>query len=114
MDQLQTFRFGLRGENEAEDFLAATSDPRVIQEAYRQMSLPIAKRWHINGPISRVRPGNNLGWSWKHMDSRWAFAQLSMELCDAKPSYIEQHLDDWLKDVGRACPWSSFIKGEEE
>jgi hypothetical protein len=61
MDQLQTFRFGLRGENEAEDFLVATSDPRVIQEAYRQMSLPIAKRWHINGPISRVRPGNNLG-----------------------------------------------------
>jgi hypothetical protein len=36
-----------------------------------------------------------------------------MELCDALPSYIESHLDEWLSEAGRACPWSSYLKAEE-
>ena len=114
MTHLLTFRFGLREEKEAEDFLASTSDPNVIQEAHRQLSLPVAHRWHISGPISRVLPGTNLGWSWKHADSLWQFTELSIELCDAKPSHIELNLDEWLSHVGQACPWSSFVKREED
>lgn len=110
--QLITFRFGLRGETDAEDFLASTADPDVIQEAHRQLVLPIEKRWHINGPIQRVPAGANLSWSWKHVDSSWELTEWSIELCDALPSYIQLHLDGWLTDVGSACPWRCYIKRE--
>lgn len=111
---LVTFRFGLRDAADTEDFLARTSDAAVIAEARRQLDLPIEKRRHINGPIERAAPGQNLRWHWRHRDSAWSFAQISIELCDGAPSYIEANLEAWLAEVGRFCPWHSYVKVEEQ
>lgn len=106
------FRFGMVGTS-AEDFLALTGDPAVLRDARAQLALPERDRHlHINGPIGRVSPGRNLAWSWQHLDSRWQLSQISIELCDGLPSYVEAHLDEWLRDVGRFCPWSSYVKEE--
>lgn len=110
---LSTFRFGVAKSHD-EDFLARTADPRVIAEARNQLSLPEERRGrHITGIIHRVGRGQNLHWSWQHKDSEWSFAQISNEVCDARPSYVEAHLDAWLENPGRFCPWTCYVKLEE-
>jgi hypothetical protein len=108
-----TFRFGLHGDSGAEDFLARTDNVAVIGQARDQLAKPEAeRRLIITGPIQKVPPGSHLNWSWQHLDSAWEFTELSMELCDANPSYVESNLDQWLDQVGRLCPWSSYVKYE--
>ena len=108
-----TFRFGL-ADSQAEDFLARTTDPLVIAEVRKELEMPAKKRrQHVTGVIHRVRRGKNLNWSWQHKDSAWKLTELSMELCDARPSYIEANLDAWLKNPGRFCPWKCRAKSEE-
>lgn len=63
-------------------------------------------------PVGRVRRGQvpyNWPWSW-HIDPEdVAMAEAAIELCDARPSYIEAHLDEWLEKVIRFCPWSARL-----
>jgi hypothetical protein len=109
---LTTFLIGFRGVPSGEDFLARTSDPATILEARRQLGLPVDQRWLIGGPIERtLSPTDNMGWSWKHTDSKWSISQAAIEVCDARPSYVEAHLEEWLA-MGRFCPWPSYVKTE--
>jgi hypothetical protein len=61
-------------------------------------------------------PGNadhNLPWSW-HLDpDDIAMAEVAMEVCDGRPSIVEQFLADYLK-VGRFCPWSATLFDVED
>jgi len=63
-------------------------------------------------PSGRVRKGRvsyNRPWSW-HIDSQEiAMAEVTIELCDGTPSYLESHLDDWINTVGHFCPWSARL-----
>jgi hypothetical protein len=65
-----------------------------------------------NIPSGRVRKGRvayNKPWSW-HIDSEdIAMAEVTIELCDGVPSYVEAHLDDWFAAVGYFCPWSAEL-----
>ncbi len=107
------FRFGVMDISD-EDFLARTRNPTVIVEARAQLGLPPDKRVrYITGLIHRIPLGFNLGWRWQHIDSAWSFAPISMEVCDAMPSYVEAYLNEWLKGPGRFCPWSCHVKQEE-
>lgn len=36
-------------------------------------------------------------------------AETATEFCDARPSYIEAHLDAWLDTVVRFCPWAARL-----
>ena len=113
MGPLVTFRFGFP-DSTREDFLARTDDETVIAEARRQLALaPTDRHGHITGLIQRVPRGQNLNWSWKHRDSEWTFAEISMEVCDARPAYVEEHLNEWLESPGRFCPWACRVKAEE-
>ncbi|MFH1872668.1 MAG: hypothetical protein ABIK82_12645 [Pseudomonadota bacterium] len=105
-----TFRFGVTG-NDDEDFLASTDDAAAIKAARDQLALPEEKRKrHLTGRIVASQ-GDNLHWRWRFVDSSWQFADISMEVCDAVPSYVEAHLDEWLGQ-GRFCPWACHVKGE--
>jgi hypothetical protein len=111
--KLVAFRFGIT-DSTKEDFLARTDDPTVIAEAEAQLALPENDRHrYITGFINRVAAGSNLEWSWQHVDSAWTFARWSIEVCDAMPSYVEAHLEEWLKGPGRFCPWACHIKQRE-
>lgn len=110
MTTLITFRFGMR--NSTEEFLACTSDDALIRTAREQLARPVEQRnLHIRGVIQRATQGANLAWSWQHVDSAWQLVAMSMELCDAAPGYVEEHLDDWLGQP--FCPWHSYVKREE-
>ena len=64
-----------------------------------------------NGRIlrGRGRGRHNAPWHW-HLDPRdIAMAELSIELCDARPSYVEANRDEWIAQVGRYCPWAAQL-----
>ncbi len=105
------FRFGMRG-SPTEDFLASTTDAQVIAKARQQLQLPESSRQlHINGRIDRAKKKANLNWSWKHIDSGWDVVEVSIEVCDGRPSFVESDLVTWLA-LGQFCPAASYVKGE--
>ena len=68
-----------------------------------------------NGGIRRgPGPGeHNAPWSW-HLDgSDIEMAELTAEVCDGAPSYVEQNLGDYLQ-IGRYCPWGATLLGAED
>lgn len=58
-----------------------------------------------NGLIVRGDPSVNTGWSW-HIDPQsLEFADVTAEVCDGKPSYVE----DGTLSGDRFCPWSAKV-----
>ena len=62
-----------------------------------------------NGRVRRGQVHYNLPWSWHIDPDDVAMAEATIELCDATPSYIEAHLDEWLNTVVRCCPGSARL-----
>ena len=113
-DPVNKDRMFLIGDLEGkEDFVAVTSDSAVIAVVNSQLAKPVAERkMHINGKIERGNGGHNLAWSWHFTPNQWSLAEMSMELCDGWPGFVEENLDYWIDTVGRFCPWSSYVKSE--
>ena len=62
-----------------------------------------------SGRLLRGQVSYNKPWHW-HMDSQdIVMAEVTMELCDGRPSDIENNLDYWIGTVGRFCPWSAQL-----
>lgn len=58
-----------------------------------------------NGLIVRGDPSVNTGWSW-HIDPQsLEFADATTEVCDGKPSFVE----DGTLSGDRFCPWSARV-----
>lgn len=93
--------------------VAKTTNQEVIAKAEQELSLPFDERsMHINGVIERGNPGYNSDWSWHFVENRWDLVEISAEVCDGRPSFVEEDLDYWVDQVGRFCPWSARIVGE--
>lgn len=108
-EETATFEFVTTGD---EHFFAQTSNPEVIEKARQQLSLPQEERnLFINGEIERGTEQNN-GWSWHFVPGEWDLVETSIEVCDGRPSAVEEDLDYWVDDVGRFCPWSSYVMRE--
>lgn len=58
-----------------------------------------------NGRIVRGDPDVNTGWSWHIDPDDFAFADMTIELCDGLPSYVE----DGTLSGDRFCPWSAEV-----
>jgi hypothetical protein len=53
--------------------------------------------------------GHNGPYSW-HMDPEdIEMVELTIELCDGSPDYIEENLTDWMASVERYCPWGAEL-----
>lgn len=67
-----------------------------------------------NIPVGPLRRGPGRGWSnapysW-HLDPRdTSMADMAIELCDARPSYVEGHLTEFVGVVKAFCPWSARL-----
>jgi hypothetical protein len=64
-----------------------------------------------NGRILRGpgRDAHNLPWSW-HLDPQEIeMAEMTTEVCDGWPSYVDEHLDEFVDVVGRFCPWNARL-----
>lgn len=96
-------------------FLAWTKNNEVISQVENELSKPLEERnMHINGVISRL-PAEcniNLEWSWYFNPEDWMMADISIEVCDGNPQYVEENLAEFVDNVGRFCPWGSRVKRE--
>lgn len=53
--------------------------------------------------------GHNAPWSW-HLDPEdITLAEMTMELCDGAPNYVEDNLAEFTDNIGRYCPWSAEL-----
>ena len=96
-----------------ETFVAATADPEVIDNVESQLTKPKDERnLHINGAIARGERDYNPGYPWHFVEGEWNLAEVSVEVCDGRPSFVTDDLDYWVDDVGRFCPWSSRVDRE--
>jgi glucose/arabinose dehydrogenase len=58
--------------------------------------------------------GCDAQWTW-HVDPAAAvFADAAIELCDGKPSHIENDKDYWLNTVRSYCPWSAVVTAVDD
>ena len=48
-------------------------------------------------------------WSWHPDPVEVDFADFTIEICDAVPSYIEENEAEWFDSVGSYCPWSARV-----
>jgi hypothetical protein len=90
-----------------ETFVLRSGDPETIALAYDAMRGE-NQRFPI-GPLRRGDGGFNAPWSW-HIDPAEArLTEVAIEVCDGKPSYVEEHVEDFLR-IGY-CPWAGRIVG---
>lgn len=53
--------------------------------------------------------GFNAPYDW-HLDPATVeVVDLSIELCDGTPSFVQEELDYWLESVTRYCPWGPTV-----
>ena len=61
----------------------------------------------VSGIVRAKRPFNQ-PWSYTMGPQSIVLGQAFIEVCDASPTYVENHRADWLGQ--RWCPWSSYVK----
>jgi hypothetical protein len=107
------FEFVHRSGADVTTFTAIAIDTMAIAAARAELAKPEAeRRLHPNGPLQRGAGGHNAPWSWHFIENEWVLAETSIEVCDATPRYVEEHLDEWLRTVGRYCPWTARLSRE--
>jgi len=94
-----------------EEFRIRLTDPVRIAQARRILNGQETPKI-VTGPLAAGNGGFNLGWSWHLVPEDTHFAEFSIELCDGKPSFVEEDLDYWLNTVGTFCPWSAIVVDE--
>jgi hypothetical protein len=75
----------------------------AVQRGQSQATIP-------NGLLVEGAVFYNQPWSW-HIDSQdIEMAEMTIELYDGLPSFVENELEYWLETVHRYAPWSATIK----
>lgn len=112
-DGTHYYRFTHADDDIEYSFVAKTSNSEVIAKVEQELQKPFEERnMHINGPIERGEVDYNNNWSWHFVENQWDLAEISMEVCDGRPSFVEEELDYWVDQVGRFCPWSARVEAE--
>ena len=94
-----------------EMFSVWITNPQTIQQVIALRR----GRSDANIPNGRLRTGpgranHNQPYSW-HLDPEdIMMAEVTMELCDGRPSYIEENRDEFIREVGRYCPWGARLR----
>ncbi len=86
-----TAYFKVAGATEADTFVIALTDPAVVAEA-RALASGQETSKHVTGLVVAEAVPYNPPWSF-HLDpATISFAEMSIEVCDAATSYVEEHL----------------------
>ena len=93
-----------------ERFQAWVTDPRAVwdlQQLHRgESTANIPNGRILRGP---GLAGHNGPWSW-HLDPEdVSMADMTIEVCDAEPSYVEENVDEFVDNVGRYCAWDAEL-----
>lgn len=93
-----------------ETFRVWTDDPDAIV----QLEALRSGESQANIPLAPVREGpgradHNEPWSWHLHPDSLTMAEVTTEVCDGRPSAVEEDLDYWIETVGRYCPWGAEL-----
>lgn len=66
----------------------------------------------ISGELVAGDGGFNTGWSWHMRPVTVEAPDVSIELCDGRPSMVEADLQYWIGTVRRFCPWGARVIAE--
>lgn len=94
-----------------ETFRIKINDPQIVQQADSLLGAGINKIVH--GPIIAGDGGFNAPYSWHLSPDEITFPDLAIELCDGRPSFVENDLSYWLESVEVYCPWGAKLVGKE-
>jgi hypothetical protein len=89
---------------EDEQYRILLTDPADIDNARRLLAGEDAPSIP-NGLIVRGDPGVNTGYSWHIDPASVEFADMTMEVCDGVPSFVE----DGTLEGDRYCPWGARV-----
>ena len=109
------FKIALQNLPISEEYIyyVKATDNNLIESCREQLLLPIENRnLHINGQLEYTNGGFNQHWNWHILPDQWTLAEVSIEVCDGLPSYIENNPEYWIDNVGSFCAWSSYIYEE--
>ena len=93
-----------------EQFRVRIEDPYEIAQA--RALIGTNNTVNVTGQILRGHGGFNTGYSWHLKPSSVALVDLSIELCDGMPSYVEENVGYYVDTVKQYCPWGARIMGE--
>ncbi len=102
---------GSRNAPDGELFRVLIRDPRIVAEADALVGAGNVKI--VSGRLLEGSGGFNQPWSWRLDPDSVRFADVTIELCDGCPSFVESDLEYWLGTVGRYCPWSTEVLARE-
>lgn len=93
-------------------FIAATSDPVLIDTVLANLARPDTLRKFIIGSIDYGNGGfnhNATHWfSWHFINNQWSLADLAIEGCDGCPyTDVELDMNYWVAGLGQFCPWTA-------
>jgi hypothetical protein len=63
----------------------------------------------ISGTLVRGNGGFNGSWSWHLEPTTVTAPDLAIELCDGRPSFVEDDIDYWMNSVKQYCPWGAKV-----
>lgn len=90
-------------EVDGERFRATATDASTIDVLRRLLRREEAPSIP-NGRL--IRGSGNEPWTWRLEGIQ--MADVAIEACDGRPSYVEAHLDEFLA-IGRYCPWAARL-----
>ena len=93
-----------------ETFNVWVTNPNTIA----QLEALQAGEGNANIPIGPIAYGpgegdHNAPWNWHYDPERVEMAEMTIELCDAVPSYVEENLQEFVETIGAYCPWGAQL-----
>lgn len=108
------FTFSDMQKRKKSEFTVMSCDPAFINQARKIIyGTYEGGDTHIQGDVYEGREGYNKKWSFHLKPESVRFFENQIELCDGTPRYIQQNLEDWIKQARLWCPWASTLVREE-
>jgi hypothetical protein len=83
---------------------AAIQQLTALRDGTSRTSIPNGRIHRGAGAGNHNRP---YGW---HLDPEdIATAEVTIELCDGRPSFVQANIGEFVDNVGRYCPWGAVL-----
>jgi hypothetical protein len=102
-------------ESSGVQFKVFVTNPTTIDQLI-QISRGVNTGRFPAGPIRRGAGAgdHNAPFSW-HLDpAETEMVEAAIEVCDGSPTYVEEHVDEFVDVVGRYCPWGARLARLED
>jgi len=90
-----------------ERFTMLVVDQQAIQDALDNMNG--LNHMHPIGVLDFGDGGFNAPWGWHYKPETVTMTDMSTEVCDAEPHFVQENLDYWVNTVKYYCPWGAKI-----